>query len=129
MLLVTGLYAGIAALILIGLSVLVIRQRLRTNTPLLDGNHPALQQAIRAQANFVEYVPLALIMLAALEANGVGRLWLHLLGILLCVARVLHAYGLLTSRGRSFGRAVGMVGTYTVLSVEAVWLILRFLGL
>lgn len=129
MLLVTGLYAGIAALILLGLSVLVIRARYQTRTEFLDGNHKSLQQAIRAQANFTEYAPLALIMLAALEVNGVGRLWLHLLGILLCVSRLLHAQGLLTTTGRSFGRMIGMVGTYTVLSVEAAWLILRFLGI
>lgn len=59
-----------------------------------DGGNEALQLAIRAHANAVEYIPIALALLFMLEFNGAPKLLVHILGVTLLIGRVLHAMGL-----------------------------------
>ena len=66
---VTPLYAGLLGLMLLVLSALVSRQRLRHKVSIGDGDVPSVRAAMRVQANFVEYVPLALILLVLLELS------------------------------------------------------------
>ncbi|MGZ9080482.1 MAG: MAPEG family protein, partial [Burkholderiales bacterium] len=58
---VTPLYAALLGLWLLVLSLRVVQQRRAARVSLGDGGNTALQRAIRAQGNFVEYVPLALL--------------------------------------------------------------------
>ena len=118
------LYIGLAALLLIVLSVRVMRLRGRHQVGIGDGGHLDLARAIRVQANFVEYVPLALLLLLCVDLVGDAKWIVHALGILLLVGRVLHAYGLERSETLSSGRAVGMVLTLFVLVAGAVLAIL-----
>ena len=118
-------YAGLNALIALALVLLVERQRLKTRTMFGTGGHPALEQAIRAHGNFVEYVPLILLLLLLLELGGLRPLWLHVLGIALTIGRILHAWGLSTSPGRSFGRAVGTGLTWLTLVAALILCIAR----
>ena len=83
---ITGLYAGLAALLLLALSLRVIRARYATGVEIGDGGDPALARRIRSQANFVEYVPVALIVIAMAEANGEPGWVVHALGAALIVA-------------------------------------------
>lgn len=116
---VTTLYAGLNGLIALTLATLVIRQRQRTGTVLGAGGDAALEQAIRAHGNFVEYVPLILVLMLLLELGGVSAPWLHGMGIALTAARVLHGWGLARSRNRSFGRAAGFTVTWLILAAAA----------
>ena len=50
--------------------------------------------AQRAQANFIEYVPIALLLLAVAESQGLTGWLLHTSGVILVLARLLHAWGL-----------------------------------
>lgn|SRR5690348_1952663 len=118
-------YAGLNALIALVLVLLVSRQRLKTGTAFGTGGHPALEQAIRAHGNFVEYVPLILLLLLLLELGGLRPLWLHVLGAALTLARILHAWGLSTNPGGSFGRVVGAGLTWLVLFGALVLCIVR----
>jgi uncharacterized protein len=108
-------YAGLNGLIALALALLVVRQRQRTKTGIGTGGHPALEQAIRAHANFVEYVPIILLLLLLLELGGLGAAWLHAMGIALTVGRLLHAWGLSTNPGESFGRAAGIGLTWLIM--------------
>ncbi len=118
------LYIGLAALLLIVLSVRVMSLRGKHGVGVGDGGHPDLQLAMRVQANFIEYVPLALLLLLCVDLVGDSKWIVHVLGILLLVGRVLHAQGLSQSPGRSFGRAAGTVLTLLVLVIGAVLAIL-----
>ena len=60
---ITLFYAGLNGLIALGLAFLVVRLRQKTGTGIGTGTSPALERAIRAHGNFVEYVPLILILL------------------------------------------------------------------
>ncbi|MGD8476722.1 MAG: MAPEG family protein, partial [Burkholderiales bacterium] len=66
---VTALYSGSLALWFLVLSARVVARR-RTGIYLGDGGDASMQRLVRGHANFAEYVPLALIMLAVLELAG-----------------------------------------------------------
>jgi uncharacterized protein len=117
---IVGFYAGLNALIVLTLAVLVVRQRGRTKTLFGAGENPALQQAIRAHGNITEYAPLILLLLLVLALLDLGALWLHALGIALTLGRVLHAWGLSTNPGTSLGRSAGILLTWVTLAAALV---------
>lgn len=124
---ITALYAGLLALVLMGLSIWVITNRGRHKVGIGDGGNAEMARAMRVQGNFIEYVPLCLILIAVLETTKASAYGLHALGIILVLSRLLHALGLASSPGTSFGRFVGTVGTFVVLLGGGVWSISRFL--
>ena len=118
---VTMITAGLLGLLLLFLGGYVIAGRVSFKIGLGDGGNPAMQRRMRAQANFVEYVPMAVILIALMENAGIGPHWLvALLGAVLVVARIWHAQGLLSSSGTSAGRFVGTNLTVLVILVGAV---------
>jgi len=117
---ITALYAGLCALLLLLLALLVVNQRHISKVGLGDGGNEALARAMRVQANFVEYVPLSLVLMVVAEINGVPPKWLHMAGVVLIGSRLLHAWGLSHSSGKSFGRMAGTLGTFLVLFGLAV---------
>lgn len=121
---VTPLYAASLTLWFLVLSAVVIRHRGK-GVSLGDGGDPALQRAIRGHANFAEYVPLALLMMAVLEGTRTSIYVLHALGIALLAGRLLHGYALSFTRRWRFGRIWGTALTFLVLVVEAVLCLLQ----
>ena len=65
----TALYAGSLTLWYLVLGYRVVGLR-RNGISLGDGGDPVMARVIRGHANFAEYVPLALVMLAVLELNA-----------------------------------------------------------
>lgn len=119
-LMVTPLYAGLLALWFLVLSVRVIRTRGAEKIYLGDGGNIRVTRIIRAHANFAEYVPLALIMMAMLELTHHSIYLLHILGILLLVARLLHGYAFSFTQHFVFGRVAGAGLTFLVIVIEAI---------
>ncbi len=124
---ITALYAGILAIMLMALSIWVITRRGKHKVGIGDGGNPDMQRAMRVQGNFVEYVPICLILIAVLESTNASAYGLHALGVVLVLSRGLHAIGLAGSAGTSVGRFIGTVGTFTVLLAAGLWCISRFL--
>jgi len=110
-------YAGLLGLVLFALSLQVVMLRRRFKVGIGSGDQPELERVIRAQANFCEYVPVGLILLALLEGAGtVNPVILHGLGCALLIGRILHGFiGLNRSAGVSTGRFVGTVLTWLML--------------
>ena len=121
---ITPLYASLCGLLLIVLALRVVRLRQRHNVGIGDGGHKDLSLAIRVHANFVEYVPLALLLLFLLELSRQPAWALHLLGAALFLGRVVHAWGLSLTRRASPGRVVGITLTFIVIVVASLWLLL-----
>ena len=117
---VTPLYAALLALWLLVLSLRVIQQRRVARVSLGAGGNARLERAIRGQSNFIEYVPIALLMLLVLELARFSIYLLHLFGIVLLVGRLLHGYAFAFTAHARFGRSVGTALTYVVLAIEAV---------
>lgn len=122
---VTALYAGILALVLVGLSLYVVRGRWANKVSVGDGGNADMLKRMRAHANFIEYVPIALIGLYLLEVTRHSVYLLHVLGIALVVARLIHPVGMVRKSPNPF-RAGGALITLGVLIVEGVLLILAF---
>jgi uncharacterized membrane protein YecN with MAPEG domain len=110
---ITAIYAAILAVFYVVLTVRVIRQRYRAKASLGDAGDALLQRAIRVHGNFAEFVPFALLLIALAELNGSPSWSIHVLGSVLVLARLSHAYGL-TSGTLKF-RSVGVVATFVVL--------------
>jgi len=121
---VTTPYAALFGLLLIALSIHVVLARRRYRVRLGVGTEEGMQQAARVQANFAEYVPLALLLLLLAELAGAAAAWLHAAALLLLVSRLLHAWGLSQSPGRSFGRFYGTAGTWLAILGLSAWLLL-----
>lgn len=112
---VTALYASLSALLIVVLGMLVVRQRIRTRTSLGTGETPALECAVRAHANTIEYVPIALLLMLIAELNHGPALMLHRYGIALIAARLVHACGISLTPKPNLGRLVGTALTWMVI--------------
>lgn len=86
--------AAAAAIINLWLSMQIGGLRMREKIIHGDGGNEALMRRMRAQANFVENVPLALILIAAVELSGRGGQWLAIVGAVFMLARVAHGLGM-----------------------------------
>src|SRR5687768_14523504 len=106
---ITMLYAGALGLVLLALAVRVIQARAQTKVFIGDGGNDLMIRRMRGQANFVEYVPIVLILMALLETRGLAPWALHALGATLLVARLAHAYAFAFSAHFPPGRFVGAV--------------------
>ncbi len=125
---ITGLYASLLALLFVGLSFNVIKRRFSEKVGLGDGGSPTLIKAIRVHGNFAEYIPIGLILMALLEANGGSTMWLHVAGNGLFIGRVMHALGLTKSHKTSIPRALGTILTYLVIVGLSVANLMIFIG-
>jgi uncharacterized protein len=117
-------YVGLNILILIALIFLVVAQRRKHKVVIGDGGHKSLMLAIRAHANAVEVMPMALVGLIALAGAGSSAIIIHILGVMLTLGRGLHAYGLSNNEGTSFGRMAGMLLSLLALIGAAVTCVL-----
>lgn len=122
----TALYAGLLGLVAFGVAFAAGQLRGRLNVSVGDGGNPALLCAMRRHANFAEWVPLALILIALLELNGVSALWIHWLGAVLVISRILHAVGLKPDTMKTAPRFIGATGTVLVTTVASIWLIVLY---
>jgi uncharacterized membrane protein YecN with MAPEG domain len=124
--LIAGLYAGLGTLLVLVLAIRVMWLRNVHRVGIGAAGHEDLERAIRAHANAVEYLPLALLMLVLLAFEQTRPALLHGFGIVLIVGRVLHAGGLSNHAGQSFGRLVGAGLTILAMLVMAILLVVRF---
>ena len=113
-----GLWIGLNAIFLIYVSARVGMTRTRLKINLGDGGNDEMIRAIRAQGNYVEYAPIALLGLLALAAQGQGTAVIHALGAAFLAARVAHLLGLGLGLWPA-GRFVGTLGTLLSLLATA----------
>jgi uncharacterized membrane protein YecN with MAPEG domain len=113
------LTAGVLGVIFFALTIWVVAERYKTKQMLGDGGSQTLQIAIRAHANFAEFVPMVLILLAALAHEGANALFFLVLCVALVAGRVLHPLGIRILKP-NMPRAVGAMLTWAVLIVASI---------
>ncbi|MGI9334061.1 MAG: MAPEG family protein [Gammaproteobacteria bacterium] len=123
---ITVLYAGILGLMSIAVAFPAGRLRGRANVSIGDGGDKELLLAMRRHANFVEVVPLALIVIGLLEMNAAPGWAIHALGGSLAVFRVSHALGIKADTVKGAARALGAAGSALVMVVASIWAIVTF---
>ena len=116
---VTLLYAGLLTLWFVLLSARVVNLRRRG---MIVGDNGDLQviRIVRAQPNFAEYVPLALLLMGFLEVSRYSIYPLHAFGLTLLIVLLLHGSALSFGWQIRVGRVAGAALTFAVLLVEAV---------
>ncbi len=123
MLPVTSLLTGAAALFLVLLSFPVANHRRKNKLSTGDGGDEAFNRKVRAQANFVEYTPIAILAIGLLEMNSFPQIWVCGFAAMLAAARVLHAIGLIWNV--IIGRMLGAILTFATLLLAGGALVLH----
>jgi uncharacterized membrane protein YecN with MAPEG domain len=108
-------YAAFLAVMFVVLTIRVIKARIRGRVSLGDGGDEALIRAQRIHGNFAEFVPFAVVLIALAEMNGSPSWSIHVLGSVLIISRLAHAWALHGGMERMTFRKAGMIGTFIVL--------------
>ena len=112
---ITSALAGAAAIFLVLLSLPIANRRRTQSISYGDGGDTKFNNWIRAQGNFIEYVPIALIVIGLVEMGGYQQILVCGLAAALALGRLLHAFGLIA--GALIGRILGMILTWSTLLV------------
>ena len=121
---IVPVYAALLALLFLALSINVIRGRRDAQVQIGAGGDAGLERRMRVQANFAEYVPLALLLLLMVELRGGPRVLLHACGAALLAGRLLHAWGVSRTPENLRFRIAGMMMTFGVLTVSVLAVLL-----
>ena len=117
---VTLVIAAACALINIWLALRVSQRRMQAKVMIGDGGDSLMVSRHRAHANFTEYAPFALILIAGIELASGSSPWLWTLGALFVLARLAHPFGMDRPAPNPF-RAGGIAVTWIVLAALAIW--------
>ena len=121
------MYASIFAIFALILSFGAGSARGKSGVSILFGapeNMP-LAEKVRRHQNFLEYVPIFLIVFGAVELNGGSSMFLFVVGDLLIITRIAHAIGIKHDNMGHIGRLIGAAGTALLTLVTAcygIWL-------
>ena len=129
---ITALYLAILALLYTVLAVRVTRLRQTNRASFGDNDSAQLRSAIRAHANFIEYVPMITLMVAMLEMSGLSAMRVHLLMGALLISRLLHPLGMYAAPNTlqfRIGRVGGITITFILLIACALMILWRSFGM
>ena len=118
--------AGLLGLLAVALALNVGLMRGRKRINLGDGGDAEMQAAVRAHGNLVEFAPLTLLMIY-MASDFYGFRMVASLSVVLLVARVLHAGGMLGLIPK--GRLLGTLGSTAILGIASILLAIAGLGL
>ena len=91
---ITGFYLSILLLLYIVLAPAGLAAAAGQSRVFGDGDNIKLRSAIRAHANFIEYVPIIALLVGMLEMSGMPAARVHLLMGTLLLARLIHPIGM-----------------------------------
>jgi len=112
----SAIYASISAVIIGWLALNVVKLRRKHRINIGDGDNKELICAREAHYNAAENIPIALLLLFALEFNGATLILVHLLGLALITGRIIHARAMIDKNLKQ--RVMGMQVTfYTILGL------------
>jgi uncharacterized protein len=117
---ITALVAALLAPLYILLAFRVIGVRQAGKISVGDGGDKSLLRRIRVHANFAEYVPYALLLLAFAESLRAPPWILFISGACLLVGRYIHALGMSRSPDVLPFRVAGMILTFASLALSAL---------
>jgi len=118
---ITLMYASVMAVFALVLSFGAGSARGKLGISVLFGDpvNMELAEKVRRHQNFLEYVPMLLILFGAIEASGGSSMFLYVAGDLLIIARIAHAIGLKHDNIAHPGRLIGAGGTALLTLVTA----------
>ncbi len=128
---ITATIASLLGLIMFPLTLRISMRRkyLGENTGELgkytfgDAGDEVLRNRIRAFGNFVEYVPIVLIMLTLIEIYRAPTTLCWILGGAFVLGRLIHAISMSVIPFKPIPRGISMMMTYPSLIIPAIWLL------
>lgn len=124
---VTTFTAAVCGLIYLVLSYRVSQVRMAERIAIGDGGSNDLVVRMRAHANFGEYVPIILILMALIEYEAGYSVLLGIVSALIIVARLLHAVGMARPSPNPF-RIAGTAATWMTLLLLSAWGLILSVG-
>tara|TARA_R110000868_G_scaffold38572_10_gene134769 strand:+ start:2386 stop:2796 length:411 start_codon:yes stop_codon:yes gene_type:complete len=110
------------------LSINVVRLRRKYKISLKDSGNIYLIRAIRAQANFIEYVPIILVAHLSLVLFDINFILFSILASLMIVGRVLHIFSIIYIESKEppifIFRAIAMVCTFASMLLSSIALLI-----
>lgn len=125
---VIPVYAAILGLMFFVFTLRVGLYRFKSRVSLGDAGDKTLRKRIRGQGNFVETVPLVLLLLVLMESAGASNTWLHSLGAMLVLGRLSHYLQITDMVKPLFFRMGGMLATLIPALVASIWLLKDYLA-
>ena len=118
-----ALYTGLLGLIALWLLANVGKRKAKAKVSIGDGGDMNVIRAMRGQLNFMENVPLALIILLIISAMNAPVWIIHVSGILLVVGRFFHAWHFIQDDAPGWQRALGALTAFLVIAICSLGLI------
>jgi uncharacterized protein len=103
----TALYALPLAVLGLVLWFRVTGMRSALKVSIGDAGNSVLHERIRQHGNFIEWVPMVLILMLIAESLGVRTVFVHSAGALLLFGRLVHPFGLKAANPSHVLRIVG----------------------
>lgn len=117
---ITGVYIAIFAIVQAVMVVWIAKTRMAEKVSLGSGDSSLLEVRSRVYGNFIEVVPVAVLLMLIAELGGAPHWIIHWMGGLMILSRVFHARGLLTPPGYGKYRMAGMMLAMAVFVIGAV---------
>lgn len=125
---ITSLYAIPLAALCLVLWMNVTRTRAANGISIGDGGDIVLHERIRRHGNFIEWVPMVLILMILAEAQGADAIYIHITGALLLLGRLVHPFGLMAKNPKHLLRLVGNSANLLATLNVLVCLVVKGLG-
>ncbi|MEO1312680.1 MAG: MAPEG family protein [Pseudomonadota bacterium] len=122
-LLTVGLYIGLNTLVLLWLTLSIGALRGKLKIFVGDDGNLRMIRAMRGQANFIEMVPMILLMMLAMALLGTPVWLLHLFGVLLVISRIAHGAHFLAEDAPGWQRSLGAALSMLLMLLGAVGLV------
>ncbi len=118
--------AAAAGILAVWLMIRVGQVRTSEKVSVGDGGNEKVIRRMRAHANYVEYTPFVLVLIAAIELAGRGTPWLAYVSGVYFIGRIAHAFGM---EGGNLGKG-RMLGTMvTLLTLVGLSVVATLIGM
>ena len=121
---VTLIFAAIFGFMHVVFTLRVGNYRFKSKISLGDGGDRELLKRVRAQGNFIENVPIALLLILLNDLDGAEDNTLMLMGSILLVSRLTHYLTIVTVKLPWILRPLSMLGTLGTIIAASVMLLI-----
>lgn len=121
---ITLVLAAIFGLLHVIFTLRVGGYRFRNKISLGDGGDHELRNRVRAHGNFIENVPIALLLILLNDLDGAKDNTLILMGSILLIARLTHYLTIATRKLPIVMRPLSMIGTLGTILAASVMLLI-----
>jgi len=121
---ITFTLAAMIALLALALGINVGRLRGRHKVFLGNSDHVDLFRAQRAHGNLIEWAPIVILLIGAMEYMGADKILLIALGETYFIARICHAFGVILEKDKPHPlRAIGALGNVIILVWASIYIL------